>query len=495
MIIPSITHLRAFMVRSATADVEVGGTPSSTSNLCNDINNRRTLFQIVWSCLSVLIACTWVSVHPNVPGPNESSWKVLRRKIGLMVIALIAPEILVLWAARQWFAARKLSKGYKGWTKSHAFFALMGGFAVYRGEDCIAALRFIPQGCRYTPMEKTILENFPNPDTETKHASATGYAAVDRDDHSDRKFHDHSFAAHVDLIRSMKEYEIKDRSHSDGFSKLIAVMQTTWFVVQLFTRWAEGLAVTELEVMTLAFAAMNVLIYFFWWDKPQGVGCPVCIQQGSTNTGKIALTEQNEGWIASEWRWLQNIFRNALDAVSRFWKQSHEDILLDTFSFLGLIIKVPYHLADITVELIMGDNPNIGEPTAVSSFERTLQLEPANVMDKFIAYGAAVMFGAIHCAAWTSRFPTTAEEILWKVCSLLVTCAPIYLGLFDVITDMVVDLQNSWRIRFLAVLYMIAVFFYILARLSLIVQPFVALRSLPPGVFEDIQWINAIPHI
>ncbi|KIK53938.1 hypothetical protein GYMLUDRAFT_178257, partial [Collybiopsis luxurians FD-317 M1] len=58
------------------------------------------------------------------------------------------------------------------------------------------------------------------------------------------------------------------RSHSDGFSKLIAVMQTAWFMVQLFARWAKGLPVMELKVMTLAFAAMNVLIYLFWWDKP-----------------------------------------------------------------------------------------------------------------------------------------------------------------------------------------------------------------------------------
>ncbi|KIK53902.1 hypothetical protein GYMLUDRAFT_103216, partial [Collybiopsis luxurians FD-317 M1] len=98
---------------------------------CKDIDNSRTLIQIVWSCISVLIACAWVSVHPNVPGPDESSWKVLQNRIGLMVIGLIAPELLVLWAARQWFAARKLVRGYKGWTQSHAFFALMGGFTVY----------------------------------------------------------------------------------------------------------------------------------------------------------------------------------------------------------------------------------------------------------------------------------------------------------------------------------------------------------------------------
>ncbi|KIK51379.1 hypothetical protein GYMLUDRAFT_181434, partial [Collybiopsis luxurians FD-317 M1] len=113
-----------------------------SSSSCNDLNNCRTLLQIIWSCVSVLIACTWVSVHPNVPGPGESSWKVVRRKVRLMIIALIAPELFVLWAARQWFAARKLAKRYRdqGWTMSHAFFALMGGFALYEGKKFVSVL-------------------------------------------------------------------------------------------------------------------------------------------------------------------------------------------------------------------------------------------------------------------------------------------------------------------------------------------------------------------
>ena len=76
----------------------------------------------------------------------------------------------------------------------------------------------------------------------------------------------------------MPEREIKDRSHSDGFAKLIAVGQTTWFMVQLLARLTQHLPITELEIMTVAFAAMNILIYFFWWDKPMGVKCHVRLQ-------------------------------------------------------------------------------------------------------------------------------------------------------------------------------------------------------------------------
>lgn len=67
------------------------------------------------------------------------------------------------------------------------------------------------------------------------------------------------------------EEEIQDRSKSDGLTKAIAIFQTTWFVTQCIARYVQGLAITELEIITLAFATLNGLMYFFWWDKPLAV--------------------------------------------------------------------------------------------------------------------------------------------------------------------------------------------------------------------------------
>ncbi|KIK61497.1 hypothetical protein GYMLUDRAFT_166566 [Collybiopsis luxurians FD-317 M1] len=81
----------------------------TTNDSCDNLYHCRSLSQLVWSCVSVLIACTWVSVHPNVPAADSGSLKNLGEKIGLMIVTLIAPEVVVLWAARQWFAARNLA--------------------------------------------------------------------------------------------------------------------------------------------------------------------------------------------------------------------------------------------------------------------------------------------------------------------------------------------------------------------------------------------------
>jgi hypothetical protein len=73
--------------------------------------------------------------------------------------------------------------------------------------------------------------------------------------------------------------EIRDRSKGDGLSKALAVGQTGWFVAQCISRWAAGLATTEIELVTLAFAALNVIIYFLWWNKPLDVRYAVPVVQ------------------------------------------------------------------------------------------------------------------------------------------------------------------------------------------------------------------------
>jgi hypothetical protein len=80
----------------------------------------------------------------------------------------------------------------------------------------------------------------------------------------------------IDFPKITKE-EIEDHSGSDGLSKCLAIGQTAWFIVQCIARKKQGLVITELELVTLAFAALNALIYILWWDKPQNVECPVLV--------------------------------------------------------------------------------------------------------------------------------------------------------------------------------------------------------------------------
>ena len=77
------------------------------------------------------------------------------------------------------------------------------------------------------------------------------------------------------VFPSMSAAEILDKGRGDFLSKAIAILQAVWFIVQCIARGVEGLALTELELVTLALASLNGLMYFFWWDKPLGVMEPI----------------------------------------------------------------------------------------------------------------------------------------------------------------------------------------------------------------------------
>ena len=73
-------------------------------------SNSRTLFGIVGSCVSTIFICAWTSVHPNVPPPNP--WEVRWNRLRLMFWMMIAPEFVLAWAVRQFFAAREIREEY-----------------------------------------------------------------------------------------------------------------------------------------------------------------------------------------------------------------------------------------------------------------------------------------------------------------------------------------------------------------------------------------------
>ena len=214
--------------------------------------DQRMIWDVLWSCLATIFACSWVSVHPNIPGPNESSWRILLRHLELMFWAVVGPEMIITWALRQWLGARHLEKLYKGelmcpiylqilsheiptsdrgWTKTHGHFFQMGGFMLFE--------RNIAKGVL-----------------------------------TSKRFSELLTAGKIEFPIVTVE-EIEDRSKADGFSKTIALGQTLWFVTQCIARGAQHLDLTPVGLLTLSLAVLNGLMYFLWWNKPLGVRCPV----------------------------------------------------------------------------------------------------------------------------------------------------------------------------------------------------------------------------
>ncbi|KIM19872.1 hypothetical protein M408DRAFT_82910, partial [Serendipita vermifera MAFF 305830] len=113
---------------------------------CDDLNSQRSIWSIVWSCISTRFLCTWVAVHPNVhfkPGKQDKKrykkwlrdplYDFFTYKLPLFLWALLVPEYILSWAARQYIQAGIISKKgtVPGWTRSHGFFLIMGGIHLF----------------------------------------------------------------------------------------------------------------------------------------------------------------------------------------------------------------------------------------------------------------------------------------------------------------------------------------------------------------------------
>ena len=97
-----------------------------------------------------------------------------------------------------------------------------------------------------------------------------------------------------------------------------------------------------------------------------------------------------------------------------------------------------------------------------------------------------VVFGGIHCVGWFFNFPSSGEAILWQVSSAVLTgVAFIFPLLFFLISSN----------RLLDPVFIIILLVYVVSRLLLLVEAFISLRHLTPGMLALVKWTSFIPHI
>ncbi|KAF9447170.1 hypothetical protein P691DRAFT_761010 [Macrolepiota fuliginosa MF-IS2] len=79
---------------------------------CVNPARLRTMQELVWSCLATIFVCSWVSIHPNVPQPGNSSWTNFKHGAMIMFYAMVAPEFVTMWALKQRIGAGKHKDEY-----------------------------------------------------------------------------------------------------------------------------------------------------------------------------------------------------------------------------------------------------------------------------------------------------------------------------------------------------------------------------------------------
>ena len=252
------------------------------------------------------------------------------------------------------------------------------------------------------------------------------------------------------------EKEIRDKSKGDVLSKCLFILQTGWFIVQCIARAIEHLPVTELELGTVAFATLNFVTYVFWWSKPLNVQRPYRVLL------KKPMFDRQHGPRERE----MNIVRWAAWMVEVIFGEKDE--------------------VDLTAE------------NRVPTFYAGHLEDRQGNLSAFGAAVVAMIFGAIHCIAWSFTFPTLAERLLWRVSSIAIIGVPFYYVVFFWLLGLVNDSNIAVPTTMAVIPYTILVLalpLYVVARLVLLVQAFMTLRSLPSEAFQLVHWTTFIPHL
>ena len=262
--------------------------------------------------------------------------------------------------------------------------------------------------------------------------------------------------------------EILDRSKGDVVTKALVVSQTTWFLLQCVARGSQRLALSELELATAAFALVNIIIYALWWDKPLDVHCPIRVRRRGgrdrqRNSRAVGQDQNPEGTASADGRGAvqRNSWSRLLGGLQGTW-----------YAIWNVIVSLG--------SMMEGDDDTffvIGETDKRIS-------NSSRLAGTFVT----MIFGGVHCIAWSFHFTSHIEQLLWRISSVVITGIPLAVSCLLIIFD-------KLDADYLTIIVFLLSTFYPVSRLVLLVLSLTTLRSLPPSAFRTVQWTTFFPHV
>jgi hypothetical protein len=321
---------------------------------------------------------------------------------------------------------------------------------------------------------------------------------------------------------SITKEEIEDKSKGDMLSKGIILVQTGWFILQLLARAIQHLPATELEIVTLGFAILNFVTYGLWWNKPLDVRCPLVIREPDKVTVAIPTVGQK---AEGELDIAENVTTGSDEpaAVEKDRRAgevtqpggtdpdhdppSHPSAVARNISALISWFRAWYGALGNAMSIVLGTSMRRGVhiheyysvAQRVPTFHWGYLLTPADITRFFHLYVTvcltAIIFGAVHCLAWSFQKPSQAETMLWRISAIVTAAAPLE-WIVGILFGRVADRKNWNVLQICSTILACGLFIlYLIARCILLVEAFVLLRALPYGAYDTVRWTTFIPHI
>ncbi|TFK73001.1 hypothetical protein BDN72DRAFT_855036 [Pluteus cervinus] len=475
---------------------------------------QRTLLDIVQSCLVTIAACVFQAIHPNIPDPKAGFCKKQFQRVKITLHATICPEVIIFWAIRQRLGSRivrdEVNKAFEDlrlnspkypvitWTATHGHFAQMGGFC----RDDTGVVLFPPTLVDFIREDRINLKG----------------------------------------LQITKE-QLEDRSKGNLISKVFVTLQTTWFVLECLSRWLARLPLTELEVITLAYATLNIITCAVWWNKPLNVGCPNYLEilpkkSGNEKKGYYQVSlEKSDDAASVNIPLLEKGGQTDLEQIRSFGDVLHglswgteEPLIEPVFTRFRSLIhngrthgvqRIPftgwcsgltrlisriicYNVAPF-VNLIDQSTVTLNATHVPPYYAMKIPTQKWWIM-WYPSCAIFFLFGVVHFIAWNSDFVYGYEQFIWQISTIVMVVAPLIfvtLGLLFDFNDRGPRLPYSLRV-------ILHIFCFIMALVTLVVAPAYAgarawsffeagyaLRQLPPGarILRGVTWSSFVPHI
>jgi hypothetical protein len=237
--------------------------------------------------------------------------------------------------------------------------------------------------------------------------------------------------------------ELDDRNKGDPVVKLLSLFQISWLILQLIVRKFRHLAVSQLEISTLAFAVSSFVTYVIFWKKPQEARFP---------TACTAIRHPT----------VQEISHLAGIGPNLYWSERDGWWIPEaSFHYAGRRLK---RMSDFLVGICFGNT----------------------------------IFSGLHVLAWNFLFPSTMERLFWRISTVSTMAIPWVFFLVNMAVfrmDLLAGfLPPKSKTIMLDLFMVILVPAYILARLFMMVEIFRTLYYLPPSAYRSTKSAN-ISHL
>ena len=445
----------ATITNSSSTSQKISPTEKKLVGWVFESSGRGTL-SLITLCLATTFLCTWVVIHPRVY--KRQRFAALH-KLALFSKTILAPELIAVEGLQEWAQCKRMVKECSAYTQGqfkliHAFYLSM------------LALRY------RTPRGNRVI--WPN-----QYAWLLRERLILWKDHAEW---------------GLSEDNIWDKSKSDAFTKLLALTQVSWFVVQCIMRGAQRLPISQIEAMTLGYIPVFMACYFFWWYKPKDIRSPSLVDLPHMSHEQMCdfelMAVSNK--FDDEGEPDQVTYLNIWYLTPRLFEKEAEDKAIRDAQ-----MKIAAQHEGQAEHRLKSTQPKYTTAPSVQELQAELrkeivlshwdpQLYRSRIWPLMCLF--SILFPALHLASWDTIFPSAAEMWLWR--------GAVFLSILSMLVFMHFEkVVFRWE-GIVTVISIASPGLYFFSRIIMLAEVFVTLRAEDPKVYDTFvvstYWLHLL---